>query len=200
MALRATEPTLVSVGAKRAPGRASLVASEVRAATGYRSGDRTPAILMITTRRGQRIVRGMRSRGVLAVLTVLALTGCTQARPVSGPAPAPSAVSAVVGVTPTQSSSPYPTASVLATRAARPAPTTPPTPKRAPTPRATHKAPITVRRPSGCGVTQVCCIASAPCKLPPITSTVWKKTIGCTVAWRKAMHRTTCPPGWPPIP
>jgi len=33
-----------------------------------------------------------------------------------------------------------------------------------------------------------------PCNPPP---QYWTLTIGCTGAWRAALHRTTCPPGKP---
>ncbi len=34
------------------------------------------------------------------------------------------------------------------------------------------------------------CIVGKPCSLKGL---VWHKTVGCTKAWLKNMHRTTCP-------
>ena len=45
--------------------------------------------------------------------------------------------------------------------------------------------------------THFVCYIGKPCNPP---AKYWTKTVGCTVAWRKAMHTTVCPPGWPPIP
>lgn len=133
----------------------------------------------------------LRSLAVLAVL----LAGCTTAHPTAAAAPTPAAAVTTVAPTPT----PSPSVSVLATHAPKPTPK--PAVKPKPKPVVHHKAaPKPVRWPKGCGVTKICCVQYAQCKIPPITASVWKKTVGCTVAWRKALHRTTCPPGWPPIP
>ena len=41
------------------------------------------------------------------------------------------------------------------------------------------------------------CYVGQPCSPPPQD---WTVTIGCTGAWRAALHRTTCPPGQPVLP
>jgi hypothetical protein len=41
------------------------------------------------------------------------------------------------------------------------------------------------------------CYIGQPCNPPP---QYWTLTIGCTGAWRAALHRTTCPPGQPVLP
>lgn len=131
----------------------------------------------------------MKVRTTLAVLLAVALAGCTQAGTVADP-PAPAAVVAPV-VVPTPS--PSPSASVLAVVTHKPTPKPAPKPAVKPKPKVHHVA--AKPRPTGW-----VCYVGKPCKVPPFSSPVWHKTVGCTVAWRKALHRTTCPPGWPPIP
>lgn len=139
----------------------------------------------------------MKIRTYLAVLSAVLLAACSTATPIAsqlattaGPGPA-----SIVALP-----SPSPAVSVLATHTAKPTPK--PSAKPAVKPKPVHHKAVraTVHWPAGCGVTRICCIQYAQCKIPPVTSSVWKVTKGCTVAWRKALHRTTCPPGWPPIP
>lgn len=137
----------------------------------------------------------MRLRVYLAVLVAVLVAGCSTVTPLAAPAETASPVTAVV----VPSSSP--SVSVLATHTAKPTPKPTPKPAAKPKPRpVVHHAAAKPRWPAGCGVTRICCVQYAQCKIPPVTSSVWKVTKGCTVAWRKALHRTTCPPGWPPIP
>lgn len=140
----------------------------------------------------------MNIRTYLAVLAAVLVAGCSTVTPLAAPAETASPVAAVV-VAPSSS----PSVAVLATHSAKPTPK--PAPKPAAKPKVkpkpvVHHAAQKPRWPAGCGVTRICCVQYAQCKIPPVTSSVWKVTKGCTVAWRKALHRTTCPPGWPPIP
>lgn len=130
----------------------------------------------------------VRAHSITVVLAGLLLAGCTTVAPIASERAAaidPPAASIVA--------EPSPSASVLAVVTHKPTPK--PAPKKAPKakPKVHHVA--AKPRPTGW-----VCYVGKPCKVPPFSSPVWHKTVGCTVAWRKALHRTTCPPGWPPIP
>lgn len=140
----------------------------------------------------------MKIRTYLAVLAAVLLAACSVATPIASQLATTTTPGPAIVALP----SPSPSVSVLATHAAKPTPKPSAKPAVKPKPAVHHKAAAAkpFRWPAGCGVTKICCIQYAQCKIPPVTSSVWKVTKGCTVAWRKALHRTTCPPGWPPIP
>jgi hypothetical protein len=117
------------------------------------------------------------------LLACLILTGCSAA-PVTEQALVPS---------------PSPTLSVLGEKLAAPTPEVRHAPTMSPTvPKAVQLAPrpkpvVHYVKPKPQPGT---CTVGQPCSL---TGLAWHKTVGCTLAWRKATGRP-CPPGWPPIP
>jgi hypothetical protein len=57
--------------------------------------------------------------------------------------------------------------------------------------------PVTIYRKPIAKPRHFICYIGQPCNPPP---QYWTLTIGCTGAWRVALHRTTCPTGQPFLP
>lgn len=135
-------------------------------------------------------------RMAFVLLVASLVTACSTTRP--GAAPETSAGASLVAfVHPVVASAP----AAVPTPPARPA-VKPPVKAKAgraastatqPTRRATPRTKALPLVPTGGAVI---CVVGKPCLPSKLT---WKKTVGCTRAWRQATG-LPCPPGWPAVP
>ena len=123
------------------------------------------------------------------MIAAVALAACSTATPLAAPVKPPTPVTVVL-VAP----EPAPTRAVVTVAPkAVPKPVVKPRPVVKVLHVKIHQAPVHVAAEP----THFVCHIGQPCNPP---AKYWTKTVGCTVAWRKAMNTTVCPPGWPPIP
>jgi hypothetical protein len=131
----------------------------------------------------------VKTRLTVTVLLTVVLAACSMpADTTVEPIRAPVAIAA------TSDPAATPTAVVSLVAAAKPAPK--PVAK-APVVRPRKVWPGVIYRRPAVKPKHFICYVGKPCNPPP---RYWTLTIGCTGAWRAALHRTSCPPGQPVLP
>jgi hypothetical protein len=149
----------------------------------------TPSRRLVTA----RTVEVVKTRLTVAVLLTAALAACSQNSPTAVESP-PAAVTLASTAQPLPT--PTPAVSVAAVKLVRTPAVKRVVPRVVPPPR--QKVwPVRTYRPPTAKPKHFICYIGKPCNPPP---QYWTVTIGCTGAWRNALHRTTCPPGQPVLP